>query len=98
MENGSYEGHMSSERNRKVRGSFLFLDQTKENKFDGGEKKKNKRKEERKEWRGKQKRRENKSVRGKGMKKGKERKIEKRERRETTMHSPISGVPTVGSR
>ena len=48
MANGSYEGHMSSERNRKVRGSFLFLDQTKENKFGGGEKKKKKRKKERK--------------------------------------------------
>ena len=35
-----YEGHMSSERNRKVRESFLFLDQTKENKFIGGERKK----------------------------------------------------------
>ena len=63
MANGSYEGHLSSEKNRKVRGSFLFLDQTKENKLCGGEKeigkrkkwKKRKRKErKRKEMRGKQ--------------------------------------------
>ena len=46
------------ERNRNVRGSFLFLDQTKENKFGGEGKEKKKRKEERKERRGKQKRRE----------------------------------------
>ena len=45
MTNGSYEGHMSSERNRKVRGSFHYLDQTKENKFGGGE---NEKREERK--------------------------------------------------
>ena len=52
MANGSYEGHMSSERNRKVGENFLFLDQTKENKFGGGEKNKKKRNEEIKERRG----------------------------------------------
>ena len=44
--NGSYEGHMSSEM------KFPLLDQTKENKFDGGEKeirKRKKRKRKRKE-------------------------------------------------
>ena len=36
-----------------MRGSFLFLDQTKENEFGGGEIRKEKRNEERKEMRGK---------------------------------------------
>ena len=80
--NGSYEGHMSSERNRKVRGSFLFLDQTKENKFNGREKRREKKK----------------SVRGKGRKKGKERKRKKRERRESVVHSSLFSVSTIKSR
>ena len=61
MANGSYQGHMSSEKNRKVRGSFLFLDQTKKNKLCGGENKKKKRNE-----RKTKEKRKKKSVRGKG--------------------------------
>ena len=80
-----------------MRGSFLFLDQTKENKFGGGGKEKNKRKEK-KEKKGRKKRNERKtkdkikkSVRGKEGKKGK-----KGKGREPVVHSPISGVLTVG--
>ena len=71
MANGSYKGHMSSEKNRKVRESFLFLDQTKENKLCGGEKKKKKRIERKT----KEKRKKNQFVgkEGKREKKGKER-------------------------
>ena len=51
-----------------MRGSFLSLDQTKKNKFSGGEKKRKKIKE-----RKTKEKRKKKSVRGKGRKKGKER-------------------------
>ena len=76
-----------------MRGSFLFLDQTKENKFGGGEKRKKGRKE-----RKTKERRDKKSVRGKGRKKGKERKKEKREMRESVVRFPLFDVSIVGSR
>ena len=53
MANGAYEGHMA---NRKVRGSFLFLEQTKEKKqFGGRKKKKGKEKKKRNEKKRKEK-------------------------------------------
>ena len=82
-----------------MRGSFLFLDQTKENKFSGGGKEKKKRKEK-KEKKGRKKRKERKtkemrekSVRGKEGKRGK-----KGKGREPVVHSPIPGVLTIESR
>ena len=44
MANGAYEGHMT---NRKVRGSFLLLEQTKKQKQFGGWKKEKEKKEKR---------------------------------------------------
>ena len=54
---GTWKMNHESERNKKVRGSFFFLDHKKEKsiRWRRGEKEKNK-KEERKERRGKQKR------------------------------------------
>ena len=65
-----------------MRGSFIFLDQTKENKFGGGEKEKREKKGKKKRKERKTKEmREKESARGKGRKMGKERKKEERKER-----------------
>ena len=65
----------------QVRGCFLFLDQTKNNKFGGGEKEKREKKGRKKRKERKTKEMRKKIVCVKERKKGKERKREKREKK-----------------